>query len=158
MNTEVMFSSNKDDWETPQELFNILNSEFHFDLDVCANELNFKVQRFFSKAEDGLEQSWQGKTCWCNPPYGREIGKWVEKAYKESCDNETKVVMLLPARTDTRWFHDYCKYAKEIRFIKGRLKFSGSKNAAPFPSMIVVFGDHDNSLCKMSFGDVRKDI
>jgi phage N-6-adenine-methyltransferase len=131
---KVMFSSKTDLWATPQDLFDKLNEEFGFDIDVCALPSNAKCKKFYSPADDGLSQKWEG-VCWCNPPYGREIGKWVKKAY----ESKTKVVMLLPARTDTKWFHDYIYGKAEIRFIKGRLKFGDSKNAAPFPSMIVVF-------------------
>lgn len=135
MNTELMFSSKTDEWETPQALFDELNKEFNFDLDVCATRENKKCTKFFSKKENGLIHSWGGYSCWMNPPYGREIGEWVKKA------SNFKVVCLLPARTDTRWFHDYIynKTNVEIRFLKGRLKFGDSKNSAPFPSMIVIF-------------------
>lgn len=137
MNTEVMFSSKTDLWETPQDLFDELNDEFGFDIDVCATKENAKCSRYFTKEQNGLLQDWDG-VVWCNPPYGREIGKWVEKAYKSYQDGAI-IVMLLPARTDTKWFHDYILEKAEIRFIRGRLKFGGSKNAAPFPSMVVIF-------------------
>jgi len=137
MNTKVMFSSKKTEWETPRALFDELNREFGFTLDVCALPENAKCDLFFTPKTDGLSQSWKGHMCWMNPPYGREIGKWVKKAYEESQRGAT-VVCLLPARTDTRWFHEYCTKG-EIRFIKGRLKFGGCKNSAPFPSMIVIF-------------------
>ena len=136
---ETMFSSKTDLWSTPQDLFDKLNNEFHFTLDVCANEYNHKCDNYYTKEQDGLSQPWFG-TVWCNPPYGREIGKWVYRAL-QSCVAGNTIVMLLPARTDTKWFHDYI-YKRdnvEIRFIKGRLKFGDSKNSAPFPSMIVVF-------------------
>lgn len=133
-----MFSSKTDLWETPQDFFDRLNDEFHFNVDVCATPDNAKCGTYFTKENDGLSQSWGGYTCWCNPPYGREIGKWVQKAYLSSRDGST-VVMLLPARTDTKWFHEYIYNQAEIRFIKGRLKFGNSKNSAPFPSMVVVF-------------------
>lgn len=129
-----LFTSNTDLWETPQDFFDGLNKEFGFDLDVCALPENAKCERYFTPEKDGLKQEWSG-TVWCNPPYGRQIGKWVEKAYKSDCT----VVMLLPARTDTRWFHDYIYRKAEIRFVKGRLKFGGSKNPAPFPSMVVIY-------------------
>ena len=140
MNTDVMFSSKTDDWETPQNLFDHLNEEFHFNLDVCATSKNAKNMCYFTIKEDGLKQDWnnQAEVCWMNPPYGREIGKWVQKAYRESCKGCT-VVCLLPARTDTKWFHDYIYNKAEIRFMKGRLKFGQAKNSAPFPSMIVIF-------------------
>lgn len=124
-------------WETPQDFFDHLNDEFHFNVDVCATSDNAKCNTYFTKENNGLSQSWRG-VCWCNPPYGREIGKWVQKAYLSSRDGST-VVMLLPARTDTKWFHEYIYNQAEIRFIKGRLKFGNSKNSAPFPSMVVVF-------------------
>jgi|TARA_Y100000296_G_C5170608_1_gene257097 site-specific DNA-methyltransferase (adenine-specific) len=136
-----LFTSNKDDWETPQDLFDRLNEEFDFRLDVCANAKNAKCGGYFNKKDNGLNKSWwliKGY-CWCNPPYGRQIIKWVEKAYMENKLNGARIVMLLPARTDTRYFHDYIYGKAEIRFIKGRLKFSDSKNSAPFPSMLVVY-------------------
>lgn len=138
MNTDVMFSSKTDLWATPQELFDKLNAEYHFTLDVCALPENAKCERYFTPDIDGLKQEWTG-VCWCNPPYGREIGEWVEKAYNSAKIGGVKVVMLLPARTDTKWFHDFIYGYAEIRFIKGRLKFGNSKNSAPFPSMICVF-------------------
>ena len=129
------------EWATPQWLFDKLNEEFSFTVDVCAKFENAKVGVFFSKEVDGLKEDWNiypVNICWMNPPYGREIVKWVEKAYNESLKGTT-VVCLLPARPDTRWWHDYVMKAKEIRFIKGRLKFGGAKNSAPFPSCVVVF-------------------
>lgn len=136
MNTDLMFSSKSADWETPQWLYDELDKEFHFTVDVCATEKNAKCRDFFSLEVDGLEQNWRG-VCWMNPPYGRTIGKWVRKAYEES-QNGATVVCLLPSRTDTAWWHDYCLKG-EIRFLRGRLKFSNSKNSAPFPSVIVIF-------------------
>lgn len=139
MNTEVMFSSKTDLWATPQDFFDELNKEFAFTTDVCAIPENAKCERFFSPVIDGLKQEWTG-VCWCNPPYGREIGKWVRKAHDSSCT----VVGLLPARTDTKWFHEYILGKAEIRFIKGRLKFGGAYTPAPFPSMVVIWrGKHD---------------
>lgn len=138
MNTAVHFSSKTDMWETPQDFFDALDSEFNFNMDVCATPENAKTPYFFTKEMDGLAQSWHNLTCWMNPPYGREIGKWVKKA---ATSDAKIVVALLPARTCTRWFHDhiYGNPNAEIRFIKGRLKFGGSKNSAPFPSMVVIF-------------------
>ena len=143
MNTELMFSSKTDLWETPQDLFDKLNNEFQFTLDVCATPENAKCDKFYTEERDGLEHPWKG-TVWCNPPYGRGIGQWVRRALFASVSGAT-VVMLLPARTDTKWFHDYIykRNNVEIRFIRGRLKFGGSKNSAPFPSMVVVFMPHD---------------
>lgn len=138
MNKAVMFSSDKSDWETPKELFDELNKEFHFTLDACAIKGNAKCERFYSPEQNGLLQKWEGRV-WCNPPYGREVYKWVQKA-DESAEEGAIVVMLLAARTDTKWFHDFIvKKKREVRFIRGRIKFVGSKNVAPFPSMIVVF-------------------
>ncbi len=140
MNTAVMFSSNTDQWSTPQWFFDELNSEFHFTLDPCADEFNHKCERYFTKEQDGLIQSWEGEIVFCNPPYGREIGNWVQKCFTEVHDGGCVcAVMLIPARTDTQWFHKYIYRKAEIRFLKGRLKFGDSKNSAPFPSMVVIF-------------------
>ena len=138
MNTDVMFSSKTDLWETPQELFDKYDAIYHFETDVCALTENAKCERFFTPKMDGLKQEWTG-VCWCNPPYGRQIGKWVEKAVKSFAT----VVMLLPARTDTKWFHDWCLPYGKIEFLRGRLKFGGCDNSAPFPSMIVIFEAKD---------------
>ena len=132
-----LMSSNSDCWETPQELFDELNQKHNFDVDVCALPKNAKCANYFTPEIDGLKQEWIG-TCWMNPPYGREIGKWMKKAYESSLAGAT-VVCLVPARTDTAWWHDYAMKG-EIEFIRGRLKFGDSKNSAPFPSAIVVFG------------------
>lgn len=138
---EVLFSSSKEDWETPKDLFNELNKEFNFTIDVAANNENHKCNRYYTEKENGLIQDWKNEMVWCNPPYGRKIGEWVKK------DSKNKVVMLLPARTDTKWFHEYIYNKTEIRFIKGRLKFGNSVNSAPFPSMIVIFkGSEINEL------------
>ena len=136
--TDALFSRDSDEWETPAELFEILNDEFHFTLDACATDDNHKVDKYFTKMDDGLKQDWSGYRVFCNPPYS-EIGKWVKKAYYEGLKAGTLVCLLIPARTDTRWFHDYILHRSEIRFIKGRLRFSGSKWNAPFPSMVVIF-------------------
>lgn len=135
-----MFSSKTDQWSTPQDFYDKLNDEFHFNLDPCADEFNHKCDMYFTEKDNGLNMNWGGYCVFCNPPYGRQINKWVEKCYNESKKPNTTVVMLIPARTDTQYFHQYIyNKTKEIRFIKGRLKFGDSKNAAPFPSMIVVF-------------------
>jgi site-specific DNA-methyltransferase (adenine-specific) len=134
-----MFSSKTDQWATPSETFAELDAEFHFDLDPCADVDNHKCERYFTKEINGLSQNWGGYNVFCNPPYGRQIGEWVKKAYEESRKPNTLVVMLIPARTDTKWFHDYILGKAEIRFIRGRLKFGGADSAAPFPSMVVVF-------------------
>ena len=139
MNKTVMFSSATDQWSTPQYLFDILNDEFNFTLDPCADDSNHKCETYFTKESNGLMQSWKGHSVFCNPPYGKAIKDWVEKCYNESRDKDTTVVMLIPARTDTSYFHEFIYGKAEIRFIRGRLKFGDSKNAAPFPSMVVVF-------------------
>ncbi len=133
----VHFSSKTDLWATPQYFFDALNAEFSFTLDVCALPENAKCERYFTPEEDGLNQRWQG-ICWMNPPYGREIGRWVRKAF-ESAQGGATVVCLLPARTDTAWWHTWVMKAEEVRFVRGRLKFGDSKNSAPFPSAVVVF-------------------
>jgi len=140
MNTAVMFSSKTDDWATPQEFFDGLNREFGFTLDPCADDRNHKCAKYYTRAQDGLSQDWGGERVFCNPPYGKEIGDWVRKSLEESAKPNTLVVMLIPARTDTKYFHEYIYGKAEIRFIRGRLKFGGQKNAAPFPSMVVIFG------------------
>lgn len=139
MNIEVMFSSKTNDWSTPQDFYDKLDNEFGFTLDPCATAKNAKCEKFYTKEQDGLTQNWGGETVFCNPPYGREISKWVEKCFIESQKPSTKIVMLIPARTDTKYFHDFIYHKAELRFIKGRLKFGGSKNSAPFPSMVVIF-------------------
>jgi phage N-6-adenine-methyltransferase len=137
-----MFSSESGEWETPREFFDVVDSVFHFTLDVCATHSNAKCGRYFTKEENGLTQIWSG-VCWMNPPYGREISLWVRKAYESSLETGTVVVCLLPARTDTKWWQDYViAHAESIRFIRGRLRFSG-RGPAPFPSALVVFGRTD---------------
>ena len=136
MKREVYASSATCEWETQQDFFDRLNEKYHFDLDVCATPENAKCSRFFTKEQDGLAQEWKG-TCWMNPPYGKEIGIWMRKAYESMLGGAT-VVCLVPARTDTAWWHDYAMKGK-ITFIRGRLKFGGQKNSAPFPSAVVVF-------------------
>ena len=141
LNKSLMFSSNSNEWYTPQDFYDKLNKEFSFNLDPCSTHDNAKCDKHFTVEEDGLKQDWGGHVVFMNPPYGREISKWVEKAYNESLKPNTTVVCLIPARTDTAYYHDYIfGKAKDVRFIRGRLKFGGCKNAAPFPSAVVVFG------------------
>lgn len=147
MNKDLMFSSKKNDYETPQDFFDELNKEFDFTLDACATRENSKCLSYYTKNENGLNQSWAGERVFVNPPYGRQIYCWVEKCYYESQFDNTFVVLLIPARTDTKYFHDFIWNEGEndfylgvkVRFVKGRLKFGDSKNAAPFPSVIVIF-------------------
>jgi len=145
-NKDVHFSSASEEWETPQHIFDSLNEEFHFTLDPCATHKNAKCEKYYTKEDDGLAQSWAGERVFMNPPYGREIEKWIRKAWRSSLESNTIVVCLLPARTDTRWFHRYCAEGM-IWFIQGRLKFGENENSAPFPSMIVIFPkDYDGRL------------
>lgn len=141
MNTKVLFSSEKEDWATPQDFYDKLNDEFHFTLDPCASVENHKCEKYYTVQQNGLLQSWENEIVFCNPPYCRKTGEWVKKGYEESKNKNTVVVMLLPSRTDVKWFHDFLLPYAEIRFIKGRLKFGTQKNSAPFPSMIAVFRD-----------------
>ena len=135
MNTELFFSSKTDQWETPQEFFNQLDREFHFTLDPCADETNHKCERYFTKEHDGLQQDWSGEVVFCNPPYGRKVGKWVEKCFNEVYAGSCKLF----SNTDTKWFHDWIYHKAEVRFIKGRLKLGGGRVNSPKPSMVVVF-------------------
>lgn len=146
------FTSNSDDWATPQNLFNYLNDKFHFTLDPCADKYNHKCEKYYTEMDSGLSHSWKDETVFMNPPYGKNIKYWVAKAYTESKNNAITVIGLLPARTDTKWFHDYCIKSSEIIFIKGRLKFGDGLNSAPFPSIIIIW-DGKNFQPKMSFMD-----
>lgn len=141
---KVLLSSEKMDWRTPKDFFRKLDQEFHFVLDVAATPENAKCRRYFTPEDDGLSQSWNiDGAAFCNPPYGREIGKWVKKAYEEFVCGGATIVMLIPARTDTSYFHDYIYGKAEIRFLRGRLKFEDENgaaiNPAPFPSMVVIY-------------------
>ena len=136
MDGRVHFSSQTDDWATPQDFFDRLDAIFEFTLDPCADAKNAKCVRFFTPEDDGLTQNWDGERVFMNPPYGRRIGAWVKKA----SEAKALVVCLLPARTDTRWWHDYVVEGDgHIIFLKGRLSFGEGENAAPFPSAVVIF-------------------
>jgi len=136
---EVHYSSKSNEWATPQNLFDELNDEFNFTLDPCATDENAKCSKYFTIEDDGLSKDWSNEVVFMNPPYGREIKKWIKKAYEESLSGAT-VVCLIPARTDTAYWHDFIfDKADDIRFLRGRLKFGNSKNSAPFPSSIVVY-------------------
>lgn len=132
----VHYSSETEEWETPQDLFDRLDREFNFSLDVCALDSSAKCENYFTPQDDGLGQAWTG-TCWMNPPYGTAIGRWVQKAW-ESAEAGATVVCLVPARVDTAWWWDWCRFG-EIRFLRGRLRFGGGDTSAPFPSAVVVF-------------------
>lgn len=141
---KVHFSTGDDDWETPQNLFDELNKEFGFTLDPCASDSNHKCAKYYTVEQDGLSQSWADEIVFCNPPYSKHGGqrKWVEKCYTEAREKDITVVALLPARTDTKIFHDYILGQAEIRFIKGRISFRSrgeESGRAPFPNMIVIF-------------------
>jgi site-specific DNA-methyltransferase (adenine-specific) len=154
MNTNLMFSSISNEWETPKNLFDTLNKEFNFTLDPCCTKENKLCKKYYTIKTDGLSKDWSGETVFINPPYGREIGKWVKKCYEESLKG-TICVMLIPSRTDTKWFHTYIYNKAEIRFLKGRLKFINrllpswridgnfKMQSAPFPSMVVVFNSRN---------------
>lgn len=145
-----MMSSIRTDWATPRQLFEMLHHEFDFVLDVCATAQTALCGRWIHKGEDALSQNWEtlslGGSIWMNPPYGRKVGHWIEKALRESATST--VVCLLPARTDTSWFHDYCLKG-EVRFLRGRLYFDDNHSPgsrAPFPSMLVIFRARDSSI------------
>ncbi len=138
----VHFSHKTEEWETPQDFFDKLNYEFHFTIDVCCTHENAKCAKHYTKDDDGLSRNWAGETVWCNPPYGRQMPKWIKKC-AEHGKHGGLAVMLIPARTDTKAFHEYIYGKAEIRFVKGRLYFvkqnGESTGRAPFPSMVVVF-------------------
>ena len=144
MINRALWMSERCDWETPQHVFDALNAEFHFTLDPCATAENAKCAKYYTEEQDGLAQDWTGERVYCNPPYGRQVENWVRKCYEHGQSGGGIAVMLIPARTDTRWFHAWV-YGKadEIRFVKGRLRFNKSAVSAPFPSMIVVYGKGD---------------
>lgn len=146
------FESSEKDWETPSEIFSPLNREFGFTLDVCASSENAKCSKFFSDDNDGLGQRWSG-ICWMNPPFGQKK-QWAEKAYTEGLYGAT-VVALLPARTNTNWWHDYCMKALEIRFLQGRPRFVGAEHGLPQPLAIVIFGPGMPCQPKLTSFDIR---
>lgn len=144
-----MFSSATSEWATPQDFFDALDAEFHFTLDPCSTDENAKCKKHYTRADDGLSKDWTGEVVYCNPPYGREMPKWIRKCYEHMAKGGV-AVMLIPARTDTKAFHDYIYGKTEIRFARGRLKFGNSKNNAPFPSMVVVFDGRDDRALNRS--------
>jgi len=144
---DVMFSSRETSWETPQDFYNILDDHFGFDLDPCASKENAKCKEYYTEADDGLSKRWgPNKKVFVNPPYGKDIKNWIKKAYDESRREGSIVVVLMPARTDTSYWHDYCMKASEIYFVRGRLRFGDAKAGAPFPSAVVVFDRYHRSL------------
>jgi site-specific DNA-methyltransferase (adenine-specific) len=138
-----IFKNATAEWSTPPALFKSLDRIFHFELDVCATPENAKCSLFFTKEQDGRKQDWRQLRCFCNPPYGRQIGPWVKKSW-EASQAGALVVCLLPCRTDTVWFHDYVQYRAEIHFLRGRIIFGEAKHNAPFASMIAIYGKRDN--------------
>lgn len=139
MLNKSLFSSKTNEWATPQDFYDKLNNEFHFTLDPCATAQNHKCEKYFTVKENGLIQSWKNEVVFCNPPYGKEIKHWVKKCFDEHFKNKAIVVLLIPARTDTSYFHDYIYNKAELRFIRGRLKFNDGTGGAPFPSMLVIY-------------------
>lgn len=158
MLNKSLVSSNTNEWGTPQKLFDILNDEFHFTLDPCCTDKNHKTDKYYTLREDGLNQDWSGECVFMNPPYGYQTSRWIEKAYEES-QKGAVVICLITARTDTSYWHDIIfKYAAQIRFIRGKIKFDGAKWNAPFASAIVIFDSkkykekivyYDNSINKI---------
>ncbi|WP_317627672.1 DNA N-6-adenine-methyltransferase [Leuconostoc mesenteroides] len=140
---KVLFSSDSMTWETPKDYFDKLNRKFKFDLDACASDTNHKVDTYFTEDDDALKQKWGGNL-FMNPPYGRHIGEFIKKAYEEHLrDQDRFIVMLIPSRTDTKYWHEYIQDKATVKFIKGRLKFEldgRPMNTAPFPSALVVYG------------------
>jgi len=150
-----VFTSNSEDWYTPSWIYNLLNKRYNFTLDPCATKESAKTTKYFTKQTDGLKQDWSGNVVFVNPPYGKVIYDWVKKCYEESLKPDTTVIMLIPAHTDTKYFHDYIfKYAKEISFIKSRLKFEtpqsdGTTKAGvgtTFPSVVIRFQNNKERL------------
>jgi phage N-6-adenine-methyltransferase len=135
---QVLYASRSEEWPTPQDLFDLLDNEFGFTLDPCATPENAKCEKFFTRADDGLVQDWGCERVFCNPPYGTHMRAWAHKCFDASIAGAT-VVMLAHARTDTRWFHDWVYGKAELRFVRGRLKFGGSSQSAPFPSLIAIY-------------------
>ena len=133
-----LFTSNSDEWRTPVKLFQELDQEYNFTLDPCSTKENHLCKKYFTRETDGLLQSWENQIVFCNPPYSA-ISKWVEKCYNEFIKNNITIVLLIPARTDTKYFHNYIYGIAELRFLKGRLKFNDGKGSVPFPSMICIY-------------------
>jgi site-specific DNA-methyltransferase (adenine-specific) len=152
--TSGLFTSRTEEWETPDYVFLSLKKEFDFQVDVCATSKNAKCKIFFDLSVDGLKREWSPFRCWMNPPYGRNIAKWMKKAYDES-RRGALVVCLIPSRTDTKWWHEWVMKASEIRFIIGRISFGNSKNSAPFPSCIVIYYPELENPYKLSVPLIR---
>jgi phage N-6-adenine-methyltransferase len=154
---KVHYSSKSTEGVTPQWLYNLLDSEFHFELDPAASDVNAKCDLYYTKEENGLAASWAPYNVFVNPPYGRQVGKWVKKAHDESLKGAV-VVMLLASRTSNLWWFDYVMKAAEIRFINGRLMFENAQNVAPFPSAIVIFDNHVRMVDELDVPIIGKSI
>jgi phage N-6-adenine-methyltransferase len=141
----VLFSSATDEWSTPQVFFNRLNRRYNFTLDSCATPENAKCPIFFTREQDGLKQDWGINRVFCNPPYGREIGKWARKCF-EASQAGALVVLFVPARTDTRWFHDWVHGKADVKFVCGRLRFGEAETSAPFPSMLAIYSPNRTAM------------
>jgi phage N-6-adenine-methyltransferase len=152
--TQGLFTSRTEEWETPEYVFLALKKEFDFQIDVCATSENAKCKVFFDKSVDGLKREWSPFRCWMNPPYGRDIARWMKKAFTES-QRGALVVCLIPSRTDTRWWHDWVMKSSEVRFVSGRISFGSSKNSAPFPSCIVIYYPELDNPYKLSVPVIR---
>jgi len=153
---KTMFSSKSADWATPQHFFDQLSERFGpFSLDPCSNSSNYKVRNHFTEKDNGLEKDWGGHKVFMNPPYGRKIKHWIEKAYKEGQKDNTTVVALIPSRTDTRYWHDYVMKADAVYFVKGRLKFGNGDGSAPFPSAVVVFKKTEQQMEMPTLGVIH---
>lgn len=149
------------EWATPWDLYNLLDSKFKFTLDPCATMENHKCAKFFTKEQNGLEQSWENERVFCNPPYGSQISEWVAKAWSECLHNNVFVVMLLPPRTDTNWFHEYASWTSEIWFLKGRVKFQNPINPGQSPqdpSCLLIFDNSNRQWPRVRFWDWKTEI
>lgn len=154
MNNDLFFSSKSDEYATPEDLYNKLNMKYKFTLDPCSTDDNHKCKKYYTIKEDGLSQSWKNEIVFCNPPYSK-IKLWVKKCFEEATQNKTTIVLLIPVRTDTQYFHNYIYNKCEIIFIKGRLKFGNCKNAAPFPSMLCIYNGDGQYRIKKLKGDKK---
>jgi phage N-6-adenine-methyltransferase len=146
---KAMVSSKSNEWATPNEFYNLLDKEFNFTLDPCSTHENHKCKKYYTIEDDGLSKSWQNEIVFMNPPYGGHTADWIKKALEESKGNST-IVCLIVSSTDRSYWHEYIlPYAKQIRFIRGRIKFGDSKSTAPFASAVVIFSnniDYDNKI------------
>lgn len=147
--TKGLFTSRTEEWETPEYVFSALNAKFLFQVDVCATSKNAKCKVYFDKSVNGLQREWSPFRCWMNPPYGKNISKWMKKAFEES-QRGALVVCLIPSRTDTKWWHDWVMRASEIQFVTGRISFGNEKQSAPFPSCIVIYYPELDNPYKLS--------